>query len=107
MSSIFVNICILIIFITFFILVSLRIRKYSYVIQGIVSIIFVIIAIAIDRLLLKFYKDYFVDQWYYSTSYSWKNGYGENIVLPFIFIGGIIYSLVQIVDYRLKSKRTK
>ncbi len=107
MNNILVNVCILVIFITFCVLVSLRLRRYSYVIQGIVNVLLVIIVITLDRLLLKFYKDYFVNQWYYSSSYSWKTGNGENIVAPFIFIGGIIYALVQVIDFRLKSKKRK
>ncbi|MHB8065666.1 MAG: hypothetical protein ACYDG2_24115 [Ruminiclostridium sp.] len=104
MNNTLINVFIMVIFIAFCILISILLSRYSNVVQTIAMVFLVIIAIAADRLLLRFFRGYFVNQWYYYSSYSWKTGYGENILTPFIFIGGVIYSLVQLISFRIKAR---
>lgn len=98
------NVALLVIFVALCTFICLAMRKYSYVIQSFIMIFLAILAIAIDELLLYFFKGFFIRQWYYSSSYNWKTGYGESIVVPFMFIGAIIYALVQVITFRIKRK---
>lgn len=107
MDNTVINIALLVTYIVFGTLISIALSKYSYMIQSIMIIFLFIAAIVTDRLLIYFFRDYFVTQWYYSSSNSWKTGYGESIVAPFICIAGIIYTVIQVIIFKMKSMKRK
>lgn len=104
MDNLIINVIVLVLFIIGVITLSLVLNKIPTFIRFVVMISILLFAAFINKVLLHFYRDYFVDQWYYSSNYNWNNGFGENIVNPFLFIGAIIYSVIQLISFKHKSK---
>jgi len=103
----FTNVLVIFIFIIGVILISVKLNKYTYDVQSIAIIILIIVAFAFDRLMLHFYRDFFINQWYYDSFDSIKRGYTESIIVPFIFIGAITYWLTQKIEQLIHSKKKK
>lgn len=105
MYNTFINVVLIIIYIVIVVLASLHLSRYSFEIQCIAIVIVMVVAIALDRLLLHYFREFFEKQWYYSTSYNWKTEFGDNIVKPFLFIGAIVYSIVQAIIFKCKVNK--
>jgi len=101
----FLNIVILVVFIISVALIALILSKHSYDIQGIVITALGVIAFFVSMILLHFFKKYFVKQWYYLNIYNYIRGNRESIIVPFIFIGMIVYWITQKIVLKVSHKK--
>lgn len=101
----FPNVALITIYLLNIALLAFILSCYSYEIQAIVITTLIVFAFIIDRLLLHFFREYFVKQWYYLCLYSFKRGNAESIITPFIFIGMIVYWITQKLVFKYRYRK--
>ncbi|MHB8065617.1 MAG: hypothetical protein ACYDG2_23865 [Ruminiclostridium sp.] len=97
-----INIVIILVFIIMVVLIALILSKHSIEIQAIVLTILGVIAFIGDRLMLHYFHEYFVKQWYYLNITKITGSNRESIIVPFILIGMIVYWITQKLVLKLK-----
>jgi len=106
LDMLWINILIVGLFVLAVMIISYFLNRASLEIQAIVITVLVVIAYFVNNILLWFFRDLFINQWYYMYIYKYGRGY-ESIILPFIYIGAFVYWIMQKIISLIENTKRK
>ena len=100
-----INIYIIILFILTVIFIAIILGKQSLKTQGVVLTVLGAFAFLCERFMLHYFHEYFIKQWYYIHITKITGSNRESIIIPFIFIGMIVYTITQKIFMKIICRR--